>query len=39
MLALEMREAVAILDDGLAREIADTLNLHFTGPLGLLLDA
>lgn len=24
MLALEMREAVAVLDDGLAREIADT---------------
>lgn len=39
MLALEMRETVAVLDDGLAREIAYTLNLHFTGTLGLLLDA
>lgn len=39
MLALEMREAVAILDDALAREIADTLDLRFTGTLGLLLDA
>jgi len=39
MLALEMQEAVAILDDALAREIADTLDLRFTGTLGLLLDA
>ena len=39
MLALEMREAVAVLDDALAREMAETLNLHLTGTLGLLLDA
>ena len=39
MLTLEMREAVAVLDDALAREMADTLDLHFTGTLGLLLDA
>ena len=39
MLALEMKSAVLVLDDGLAREIADTLNLQFTGTLGLLLDA
>jgi predicted nucleic acid-binding protein len=39
MLALEMRETVAVLDDALAREIAETLDLHFTGTLGLLLDA
>lgn len=39
MLALEQREAVAVLDDGLAREMAETLNLNFTGTLGLLLDA
>lgn len=39
MLALEMREAVVVLDDALARQTADTLDLHFTGTLGLLLDA
>jgi predicted nucleic acid-binding protein len=39
MLALEMREAVVVLDDALAREIAETLDLHLTGTLGLLLDA
>jgi len=39
MLALEMREAVAVLDDALARQMAETLGLHFTGTLGLLLDA
>ena len=39
MLALEMREAVAVLDDALAREMAETLDLHLTGTLGLLLDA
>ncbi len=39
MLALEQREAVAVLDDALAREMAETLNLNFTGTLGLLLDA
>jgi predicted nucleic acid-binding protein len=39
MLALEMREAVAVLDDALAREMAETLDLRLTGTLGLLLDA
>jgi len=39
MLALEMREAVVVLDDALAREMAETLDLHLTGTLGLLLDA
>jgi len=39
MLTLEMPEAVAVLDDGVARQIAETLGLHFTGTLGLLLDA
>ena len=39
MLALETREAVAVLDDGPAREIAETLDLLYTGTLGLLLDA
>jgi predicted nucleic acid-binding protein len=39
MLTLEMPEAVAVLDDRVARQIAETLGLHFTGTLGLLLDA
>jgi uncharacterized protein len=39
MLALEMREAVAVLDDALARETAEALDLRLTGTLGLLLDA
>lgn len=39
MLALEMREAVVVLDDASAREMAETLDLHLTGTLGLLLDA
>lgn len=39
MLALEMREAVVVLDDALARQTAETLDLHFTGTLGLLLNA
>ncbi len=39
MLALEMRQAVAVLDDALARETAETLGLNLTGTLGLLLDA
>jgi predicted nucleic acid-binding protein len=39
MLTLEMREAVVVLDDALAREMAETLDLHLTGTLGLLLDA
>jgi len=39
MLALEMREAVMVLDDALARQMAETLNLHLAGTLGLLVDA
>lgn len=39
MLALEMRKAVAVLDDKLAREIAETQKLKYTGTLGILLDA
>lgn len=39
MLALELRESVAVLDDALARRIAETLGLRLTGTLGLLLDA
>jgi len=39
MLALESREAVAVLDDACARRIAATLGLRHTGTLGLLLDA
>ncbi len=39
MLAIEQKQLVAVLDDALARRIADTLDLPFTGTLGLLLDA
>jgi len=39
MLALEMPKSIAVLDDGVARQMAETLDLHFTGTLGLLLDA
>jgi hypothetical protein len=39
MLALELREAVVVLDDALARRVAETLGLNMTGTLGLLLDA
>ena len=39
MLALESRGSVAVLDDALARRVAETLDLSFTGTLGLLLDA
>jgi len=39
MLALESRESVAVLDDNLARRLANSLDLHYTGTLGLLLDA
>ena len=39
MLALESPDAVVILDDALARRVAETLNLKLTGTLGLLLDA
>jgi predicted nucleic acid-binding protein len=39
MLALEFPEAVAVLDDALARRVAKALGLKFTGTLGLLIDA
>jgi len=39
MLALELPQAVAVLDDALARQVAETLNLKLTGTLGLLVDA
>jgi len=39
MLALELRESVAILDDDLARRLAKALKIRHTGTLGVLLDA
>jgi predicted nucleic acid-binding protein len=39
MLALESHDAIAVLDDALAREAAETLDIRLTGTLGLLLDA
>ena len=39
MLALELQETIAVLDDALARQVAETLKLKLTGTLGLLLDA
>ena len=39
MLGLELREVILVLDDALARRVAKTLGLRFTGTLGLLLDA
>lgn len=39
MLALESADAVVVLDDALARQVAETLRLKLTGTLGLLLDA
>ena|SRR5437879_617443 len=38
-LALESHDAVVVLDDRLARKVADDLGLRFTGTLGLLIDA
>lgn len=38
-LALESRDAVVILDDGLARRHAERLGLRLTGTLGILVDA
>lgn len=38
-LALETRNAVMVIDDSLARRVAQTLDLRFRGTLGLLLDA
>jgi predicted nucleic acid-binding protein len=39
MLALELQDAVVVLDDALARRVAETLGIRLTGTLGLLLDA
>lgn len=39
MLALEARDAVVVLDDARARQLAEALGLRLTGTLGLLLDA
>jgi predicted nucleic acid-binding protein len=39
MLGIESQDAVVVLDDTLARRVAETLNLRLTGTLGLLLDA
>ncbi len=39
MLAMELPTTVAVIDDKLARLVAETLNIRFTGTLGLLLDA
>ena len=38
-LALESTDAVVILDDALARQVATALDIPFRGTLGLLLDA
>jgi len=38
-LALELPEAVVVLDDALGRRVAETLGLRLTGTLGVLLDA
>jgi predicted nucleic acid-binding protein len=38
-LALESPDAVVILDDALARQVAEALHIPFRGTLGLLLDA
>ncbi|MCL4488983.1 MAG: DUF3368 domain-containing protein [Chloroflexi bacterium] len=39
MLALETPDSVVMLDDGLARRVAETRGIRFTGTLGVLLDA
>ena len=38
-LALESSDAIVVLDDALARQVASTLAIRFRGTLGLLLDA
>lgn len=38
MLAIESRDCVIVLDDNLARRVAEALGLQLTGTLGLLLD-
>jgi predicted nucleic acid-binding protein len=39
MLALETPGAVAVLDDGLGRRVAEGIGVRFTGTLGILLAA
>lgn len=39
MLALGMPDSVVVLDDGLARSVAETIGVKLTGTLGILLDA
>lgn len=39
MLALELDDPVAVLDDAFARRVAESLGIRFKGTLGLLLDA
>jgi hypothetical protein len=39
MLALESRKEIVVLDDALARRVAETLGLRLKGTLGLLLEA
>jgi len=39
MLALELPEAVVILDDRMARRFAESLRIRLTGTVGLLIDA
>jgi predicted nucleic acid-binding protein len=39
MLALESADAIVVLDDGMARQFAETLKLRLPGTLGLLIDA
>jgi len=38
-LALETPGSICVLDDALARQVARTLQLRFTGTLGILIDA
>ena len=39
VLAMESPESTVLLDDALARRVAEILKIRFTGTLGLLLDA
>jgi predicted nucleic acid-binding protein len=39
LLALELPGTIAVLDDALARRVAGSLKIPFTGTLGLLIDA
>jgi len=38
-LALETKDTIVVLDDALARQVAESLRLPLTGTLSLLLDA